>query len=64
MGIPHGGWNALQGSTNGAAAGFAHVSGKLASSPCVYYPGRRQVSPALAAFIEAVRVPAKTRKGR
>jgi DNA-binding transcriptional LysR family regulator len=30
----------------------------------LYYPGRRQVSPALAAFIEAVRVPAKTRKGR
>jgi DNA-binding transcriptional LysR family regulator len=30
----------------------------------LYYPGRRQVSPALAAFIEAVRVPAKTKKGR
>ncbi len=28
----------------------------------LYYPGRRQVSPALAAFIDAVRVPAKTRK--
>jgi DNA-binding transcriptional LysR family regulator len=30
----------------------------------LYYPGRRQVSPALAAFIDAVRVPAKTRKIR
>ena len=30
----------------------------------LYYPGRRQVSPALAAFIEAVRVPARTKKGR
>ena len=30
----------------------------------LYYPGRRQVSPALAAFIDAIRVPAKTRKGR
>jgi DNA-binding transcriptional LysR family regulator len=30
----------------------------------LYYPGRRQVSPALAAFIDAVRVPAKSRKGR
>jgi DNA-binding transcriptional LysR family regulator len=30
----------------------------------LYYPGRRQVSPALAAFIDAVRVPAKARKGR
>jgi len=30
----------------------------------LYYPGRRQVSPALAAFIEAARVPAKSRKGR
>ncbi len=30
----------------------------------LYYPGRRQVSPALAAFIDAVRVPAKTRKSR
>jgi len=29
----------------------------------LYYPGRRQVSPALAAFIDAIRVPAKTRKG-
>ncbi len=28
----------------------------------LYYPGRRQVSPALAAFIDAVRVPAKTRR--
>lgn len=25
----------------------------------LYYPGRRQVSPALAAFIDAIRVPAK-----
>jgi DNA-binding transcriptional LysR family regulator len=30
----------------------------------IYYPGRRQVSPALAAFIDAIRVPAKTRKNR
>jgi len=30
----------------------------------LYYPGRRQASPALAAFIDAIRVPAKTRKGR
>jgi DNA-binding transcriptional LysR family regulator len=30
----------------------------------LYYPGRRQVSPALAAFIEAIRVPAKARKAR
>jgi DNA-binding transcriptional LysR family regulator len=30
----------------------------------LYYPGRRQASPALAAFIEAVRAPAKTRTGR
>lgn len=28
----------------------------------LYYPGRRQVSPALAAFIDAIRVPAKARK--
>ena len=27
----------------------------------LYYPGRRQVSPALAAFVEAVRVPSKAR---
>jgi DNA-binding transcriptional LysR family regulator len=30
----------------------------------LYYPGRRQVSPALAAFIDAIRVPAKARKNR
>ena len=30
----------------------------------LYYPGRRQVSPALAVFIDAVRVPAKARKSR
>jgi DNA-binding transcriptional LysR family regulator len=30
----------------------------------IYYPGRRQVSPALAAFIDAIRVPAKTRRNR
>jgi len=30
----------------------------------LYYPGRRQVSPALAAFIEAVRMPVKARKPR
>lgn len=30
----------------------------------VYYPGRRQVSPALTAFIAAIRIPAKPRKGR
>jgi DNA-binding transcriptional LysR family regulator len=30
----------------------------------LYYPGRRQVSPALGAFIDAIRVPAKARKGR
>src|SRR4029450_11332004 len=30
----------------------------------LYYPGRRQVSPALAAFIDAVRVPVKSRKNR
>ena len=30
----------------------------------LYYPGRRQVSPALAAFIDAIRVPAKARKSR
>ncbi len=29
----------------------------------LYYPGRRQVSPALAAFIDAVRVSGGTRKG-
>jgi DNA-binding transcriptional LysR family regulator len=28
----------------------------------LYYPGRRQVSPALAAFIDAIRMPAKRRK--
>lgn len=28
----------------------------------LYYPGQRQVSPALAAFIDAIRVPAKSRK--
>ena len=30
----------------------------------LYYPGRRQVSPALAAFIDAIRVPAKAKKTR
>ncbi|HEY3231806.1 MAG TPA: LysR substrate-binding domain-containing protein [Roseiflexaceae bacterium] len=30
----------------------------------LYYPGRRQVSPALVAFIDAIRVPAKARKSR
>jgi DNA-binding transcriptional LysR family regulator len=30
----------------------------------LYYPGRRQVSPALASFIDAIRVPAKARKSR
>jgi DNA-binding transcriptional LysR family regulator len=30
----------------------------------LYYPGRRQVSPALAAFIDAIRVPAKAGKSR
>ena len=30
----------------------------------LYYPGRRQVSPALAAFIEVVRLPVKARKPR
>ena len=30
----------------------------------LYYPGRRQLSPALAALIDAIRVPAKARKGR
>jgi DNA-binding transcriptional LysR family regulator len=30
----------------------------------LYYPGRRQVSPAPAAFIDAIRVPAKARKSR
>ena len=30
----------------------------------LYYPGRRQVSPALAAFIDAIRVPAKAKKNR
>ncbi len=30
----------------------------------LYYPGRRQVSPALAAFIDAIRMPAKARKSR
>jgi DNA-binding transcriptional LysR family regulator len=30
----------------------------------LYYPGRRQVSPALAAFIETVRLPTKARKRR
>jgi DNA-binding transcriptional LysR family regulator len=30
----------------------------------LYYPGRRQVSPALAAFIDALREPAKARKKR
>jgi DNA-binding transcriptional LysR family regulator len=29
----------------------------------LYYPGRRQVSPALAVFIDAIRLPAKARKG-
>jgi DNA-binding transcriptional LysR family regulator len=30
----------------------------------LYYSSRRKLSPALAAFIDAVRVPAKARKGR
>jgi DNA-binding transcriptional LysR family regulator len=30
----------------------------------LYYPGRRQVSPALAAFINAIPGPAKARKSR
>jgi DNA-binding transcriptional LysR family regulator len=30
----------------------------------LYYPGRRQVSPALAAFIDAIRWPVRTGKGR
>jgi len=30
----------------------------------LYSPGRRQVSPALAAFIDAIRLPAKPRKSR
>ncbi len=30
----------------------------------LYYPGRRQVSPALAALIDAIRLPAKARKSR
>jgi DNA-binding transcriptional LysR family regulator len=30
----------------------------------LYYPGRRQVSPALAAFIDAIRLPPKARKSR
>ncbi len=30
----------------------------------LYYPGRRQLSPALATFIDAIRVPAKARKSR
>lgn len=30
----------------------------------LYYPGRRQVSPALAAFVDAIRLPVKARKGR
>ena len=30
----------------------------------LYYPGRRQVSPALAAFIDAIRMPVKARKRR
>jgi len=30
----------------------------------LYYPGRRQVSPALAALIDAIRVPARARKER
>jgi DNA-binding transcriptional LysR family regulator len=30
----------------------------------LYYPGRRQVSPALAAFIDAVRVPVRARRDR
>jgi len=30
----------------------------------LYYPGRRQASPALAAFIDAVRVPARTTRSR
>jgi len=30
----------------------------------LYYPGRRQVSPALAAFIDAIRLPPKARKRR
>jgi DNA-binding transcriptional LysR family regulator len=30
----------------------------------LYYPGRRQLSPALAAFIDAIRVPTKARKSR
>jgi DNA-binding transcriptional LysR family regulator len=30
----------------------------------LYYPGRRQLSPALAAFIDAVRVPAMAREDR
>jgi DNA-binding transcriptional LysR family regulator len=30
----------------------------------LYYPGRRQLSPALAAFIEALRVPSHPKKRR
>ncbi|HYA65320.1 MAG TPA: hypothetical protein VEE84_01435 [Burkholderiaceae bacterium] len=30
----------------------------------VYYPGRRQISPALAVFIDAIRAPAKVKNGR
>jgi hypothetical protein len=30
----------------------------------LYYPGQRQVSPSLAAFFDAIRVPAKGRKVR
>jgi DNA-binding transcriptional LysR family regulator len=30
----------------------------------LYYPGRRQVSPALAALIDTIRVPVKARKTR
>jgi DNA-binding transcriptional LysR family regulator len=30
----------------------------------LYYPGRRQLSPALAALIEALRVPSRPRKRR
>jgi DNA-binding transcriptional LysR family regulator len=30
----------------------------------LYYPGRRALSPALAAFIDAIRVPTKRRRDR
>jgi len=40
------------------------VAQRFESTLFLYYPGRRQLSPAPAAFIDAIRVPAKPTNGR